>query len=218
MLRTIFDENLSEIHEDLSEMGRTVNVAIERAVEALVNHDVTIATEVIENDLHINKMQNDIDQKCYEIIALQQPNTFDLRRILAVMRAASELERMGDHAVNIADVTINVKGTKRDQKLEDQISEMGAKLKEMSYDVIEAFVNFDVDKAIATAKEDKKVDEMYRELRTIALFLMQKDPKYVFAAADYSFVGMHLERIGDYIKNIAEWVVYLDTGKITELR
>lgn len=216
-MRTVFDENLAELHGDLTEMGRAVNIAIDQAVTALVNHDVTISNEVIENDLKINKMQNDIDQRCYEIIALQQPNTLDLRRILAVMRAASELERMGDHAVNIAEVTINVKGTKRDQQLENQISEMGEKLNRMCHDIIEAFVHFDVDQAIATAKEDQKIDAMYRTLREAAVSLMQEDPKYVFAAADYSFVGMHLERIGDYVKNIAEWIVYLDTGKITEL-
>lgn len=216
-MRTLFDESLVEIHGELSEMGRTVNTAIGKSVEALVRHDVAIATEVIENDLVINKKQNEIDQKCYEIIALQQPNTSDLRRILAVMRAASELERMGDHATNIADVTINVKGTKRDQELEEQISKMGEKLSSMSHDIIEAFVSFDVEQAVATAKEDQKIDDMYRELRSTAVSLMQKDPKYVFAAADYSFVGMHLERIGDYIKNIAEWIVYLDTGEITEL-
>lgn len=216
-MRTIFSENLAELHDELSEMGRTVNVAIDKSVEALVQHSVPIATEVIDNDQHINKKQNEIDQKCYEIIALQQPNTSDLRRILAVMRAASELERMGDHAVNIANVTINVKGTKRDQELESQISKMGEKINRMCHDIIEAFINFDVDQAVATAKEDQKIDNMYRELRNNAVSLMQTDPKYVFAAADYSFVGMHLERIGDYIKNIAEWIVYLDTGKITEL-
>lgn len=216
-MRTVFDENLAELHGDLTEMGRAVNVAIDQAVTALVNHDVTISNEVIENDLKINKMQNDIDQRCYEIIALQQPNTSDLRRILAVMRAASELERMGDHAVNIAEVTINVKGTERDQLLEKQISKMGEKVKRMSYDIIEAFVSFDVEQAVETAKQDQEIDQMYHELRSSALSLMKQDPKYVIAAADYSFVGMHLERIGDYIKNIAEWIVYLDTGQIIEL-
>lgn len=216
-MRTIFDENLADIHQELSELGRMVNHAIEKSVKALIKHDVTIANEVRENDSEINQMQNDIDQKCYEIIALQQPNTFDLRRVLSVMRAASELERMGDHAVNIADVTINVKGTKRDHDLEEQISEMGEMLSTMCHDIIEAFVDFDVDKALATAKKDKKVDAMYVDLRLSALGLMEKDRKYVLAAADYSFVGMHLERIGDYIKNIAEWIVYLDTGKIIEL-
>lgn len=216
-MRTVFDENLADIHEELSKLGRMVNLAIEKSIEALIKHDVTIANEVREDDSEINQMQNDIDQKCYEIIALQQPNTFDLRRVLSVMRAASELERMGDHAVNIADVTINVKGTKRDQDLEEQISEIGELINKMSHDIIEAFVDFDVDKALATAKEDEKVDAMYVDLRLSALGLMEKDRKYVLAAADYSFVGMHLERIGDYIKNIAEWIVYLDTGKIIEL-
>lgn len=216
-MRTVFDESLADIHKELTKLGRMVNIAIERSVEALVTHDVAIANEIQENDSKINQMQNDIDQKCYEIIALQQPNTFDLRRILAVMRTTSELERMGDHAVNIADVTVNVKGTKRDDKLEEQISEMGDLLNTMCHDIIEAFVDFDVEKAMATAKKDEKVDQMYVKLRISAVGLMEKDRKYVLAAADYSFVGMHLERIGDYIKNIAEWIVYLDTGEIIEL-
>ncbi len=216
-MRTVFDENLAEIHDELSDLGRTVNKAIEKSVISLANHDVEIATEVIENDIEINKHQNEIDQKCYEIIALQQPNAFDLRRVLAVMRTASELERMGDHSVNIAEVTINVKGTKRDMKLENQISKMGERLNVMCREIIEAFVDFDVEKAVATAKEDEEIDEMYTELRQMAVELMQRDPKYVVASADYSFVGMHLERIGDYIKNIAEWIVYLDTGKIIDL-
>lgn len=215
-MRTVFDEKLADIHWELSELGRAVNVAIKKAVDSLVTHDVDVANEVRENDENINQMQNDIDQKCYEIIALQQPNTLDLRRVLAVMRAASELERMGDHAVNIAEVTINVKGTKRDHHLEEQISAMGESLHSMCQDIIDAFVAFDVEKAYATAEKDSTIDQMYIDLRLTALDLMQKDPKYVLAAADYSFVGMHLERIGDYIKNIAEWIVYLDTGKIIE--
>lgn len=216
-MRTVFDENLADIHVELSELGKKVNEAINKAVIALVNHDVTIANEVIADDSKINQHQNEIDQKCYEIIALQQPNTFDLRRVLAVMRAASELERMGDHAANVAEVTINVKGTNRDEKLENQISKIGDRLNLMCHAIIEAFVDFDVAKAQRTAKEDKIVDQMYIELRELALALMQRNPKYVFAAADYSFVGMHLERIGDYIKNIAEWIVYLDTGEIVDL-
>lgn len=216
-MRTVFDENLEDIHEELSKLGQMVNTAIAKSVKALAEHDVDIANEVREGDGAINQMQNEIDQKCYEIIALQQPNTFDLRRVMAVMRAASELERMGDHAENIADVTINVKGTKRDNDLEQQIIEMGEIINQMSHDIIEAFVDFDIERAKATAKEDRLVDRLYNDLRLSALSLMEKDTKYILAAADYSFVGMHLERIGDYIRNIAEWIVYLDTGEITDL-
>lgn len=216
-MRTIFDEKLAEIHRDLLQLGRMVNEAIYKSVKGLVNHDAELAQQVIDGDKKINQKENDIDRKSYEIIALQQPNATDLRRVLAVMRASSDLERMGDHAQNISEVTINVKGNKRDAELEKIISQMGEKISAMCTDVIDAFVEFDVDKAIATAKRDEEVDELYRELRFTAVELMKHDPDSVLAASDYSFVGMHLERIGDYVKNIAEWIVYLDSGEITDL-
>ncbi len=216
-MRTIFDEKLAEIHRDLSQLGRMVNEAIYKSVKALTNHDAVLAQQVIEDDKKINQKENDIDRKCYEIIALQQPNTSDLRRVLAVMRASSDLERMGDHAQNIAEVTINVKGKKRDTALENSISQMGQKISTMCTDIIDAFVEFDVDKAVETAQRDNEVDALYKKLRFAAIDLMKHDPDSVLAASDYSFVGMHLERIGDYIKNIGEWIVYLDSGKIIDL-
>lgn len=216
-MRTIFDEKLAEIHRDLLQLGRMVNDTIYKSVKGLVNHDAVIAQQVIDGDEKINQKENEIDRKSYEIIALQQPNASDLRRVLAVMRASSELERMGDHAASVSETTIRVKGKKRDEDLELIISQMGEKITSMCTDIIDAFVEFDVDKARTTAKRDKEVDELYLSLRLAAVKLMKQDPDSVLAAADYSFVGMHLERIGDYVKNIAEWIVYLDTGKITDL-
>jgi|SRR5690625_1236129 len=216
-MRTVFDEKLAEIHRDLSQLGRMVNEAIYKTVKGLINHDAELAQQVIDGDLKINQKENDIDRKCYEIIALQQPNATDLRRVLAVMRASADLERIGDHAQNISEVTINVKGNKRDTALESQIAQIGDKINSMCTDIIDAFVEFDVEKARKTAKRDNEIDEQYHELRMSAVELMRKDPDAVLAAADYSFVGMHLERIGDYITNIAEWIVYLDTGEIVDL-
>lgn len=216
-MRTIFDEKLAEIHRDLLQLGRMVNDTIYKSVKGLVNHDAVIAQQVIDGDEKINQKENEIDRKSYEIIALQQPNASDLRRVLAVMRASSDLERMGDHAASVSETTIRVKGKKRDEDLEHIISQMGEKITSMCTDIIDAFVEFDVDKARTTAKRDKEVDELYLSLRLAAVELMKQDPDSVLAAADYSFVGMHLERIGDYVKNIAEWIVYLDTGKITDL-
>lgn len=216
-MRTVFDEKLAEIHRDLLQLGRMANEAIYKSVKALVNHDADLARQVLAGDEKLNQKENDIDRKSYEIIALQQPNTTDLRRVLAVMRASSDLERMGDHAGSISQVTINVKGKKRDENLENIISEMGEKISVMCTDIIDAFVEFDVDKAKETAGRDIEIDELYKSLRFAAVELMKNDPDSVLAAADYSFVGMHLERIGDYVKNIGEWIVYLDTGEITDL-
>lgn len=216
-MRTVFDENLAEIHRELLQLGRMANEAIYKSVKALVNHDAELAQQVLTGDEKLNQKENDIDRKSYEIIALQQPNTTDLRRVLAVMRASSDLERIGDHAGSISQVTINVKGKKRDENLENIISEMGEKISVMCTDIIDAFVEFDVDKAKETARRDSEIDELYKDLRFAAVELMKNDPDSVLAAADYSFVGMHLERIGDYVKNIGEWIVYLDTGEITDL-
>lgn len=216
-MRTVFDERLAEIHRDLLQLGRMVNETIYKSVKGLINHDADLAQQVIDGDEKINQKENDIDRKCYEIIALQQPNTKDLRRVLSVLRASSDLERMGDHAQNISEVTINVKGNKRDENLEIIISQMGEKISSMCTDVIDAFVEYDVERAVATAKRDSEVDELYHNLRLEAIELMKTDPDSVLAASDYSFVGMHLERIGDYVKNIAEWIVYLDSGDITDL-
>ena len=193
------------------------NEAIYKSVKSLVDHDVKLAQEVIERDKEINKKENEIDRKCYEIIALEQPNASDLRRVLSVMRASSDIERMGDHAQNISEVTIRVKGKKRDRYLEQTINQMGDKINWMCSEMIDAFLEFDVEKAISTAKKDVEIDQAYQELRHSIIELMRTDPDTVLAASDYSFVGMHLERIGDYIKNIGEWIIYLDTGEITDL-
>jgi phosphate transport system protein len=216
-MRTVFDEKLAEIHRDLSQLGRMVNEAIYKSIKSLINHDDKLAGQVIRDDVKINEKERSIDQKCYEIIALQQPNASDLRRVLAVMRASSDLERMGDHSKNIAEVTINVKGNKRDALLEKKINTMGEKITEMCTDIIDAFVDFDVDKARETAAKDKEIDDLYHDLRFSALDLMKQDPDSVMAASDYSFAGMHLERIGDYVTNIGEWIVYLESGEIVDL-
>ena len=216
-MRSIFDEKLAEIHRELSQLGRMVNEAIYKSVKALINHDAELAQEVIDGDIKINQKENEIDRKCYEIIALEHPTASDLRRVLAVMRASADLERMGDHAVNISRVTINVKGNKRDAGLEKQIAQIGDKINTMCTDIIDAFVDFDVAKAKATTQRDDEIDEQYHQLRMSSIELMKSDPESVLAAADYSFVGMHLERMGDYITNIAEWIVYLDTGDIVDL-
>lgn len=216
-MRTIFDEKLAEIHNDLLELGAMVNKAIYKSVKSFVDHDVQLAEEIIKEDLEINKKENEIDRKCSEIIALQQPNTTDLRRVIAVIRAASNLERMGDHAQNVAEGTINIKGQKRNEELEELIQTMGNIVAQMSTDIINAFVDFDVVAAREVSARDEKVDNYYNLLRLTAIDSMREDPELVLATSDYSFIGRDLERIGDYVTNIAEGIIYLDSGEIVDL-
>jgi len=216
-MRTVFDESLEDLYKDLIRMGVKVNEAIADSIQAFVELDTALAEEVIVGDKNINNIEREIEEKSHQIIAVQQPNATDLRRIIAVMRATNNLERMADHAQNVSEATINLKGNKLDPELEQIIVDMGENVIEMSEGIIDAFVDFNVDRAREIAQHDHKVDKLYNQLRYSAVNAMQKDRQTVEAASDYSFIGMDLERIGDYVTNIAEGIVYLDSGDIVDL-
>lgn len=216
-MRTVFDENLDELHRDILEMGVLVNRAIDNATRAFINHDLELAEEVVEGDLRINKKEMEVDTKSQQLIAMQQPIAHDLRRIISVMKASSNFERMADHARNIAEATRNIEGHKRDEASEELVMDMAKKVMTMTEGILDAFLNFDVDRAVEIAKRDAEVDALYVKLRLVVIDSMKEDPATVSAASSYSFIGMDFERIGDYVKNIAEALVYQKTGEIVDL-
>lgn len=216
-MRTVFDHKLEEIHRDLLELGIFVNNNIYDAIKSFIDYDKEKSKEVIAKDKRINAKKLEIDYKATEIIALQQPNATDLRKVLSVIAASSSLERMGDHAKSIADLTIHIEETQRQVELEDLIKKMGLQVLDISKDIIDAFVDFNMDAAQEIAARDREVDKKHHELRARGLELMKNQPESVAASSDYLFIGMHIERIGDYVTNIAEDIVYLDTGKVVDL-
>src|SRR5699024_10157185 len=124
MLRSQFEEELNKLHTQFYERGMDVSKAIDKSVKSFISHDKSLAQEVIEGDQKINELELKLEKKSFEMIALQQPVTKDLRMIVTVMKASSDLERMGDHAVSVAKSTIRVKGNKRILEVEALISEM----------------------------------------------------------------------------------------------
>lgn len=216
-MRRVFDNELSDLNRAFSQLGRLVNEAIYKSIKAFVNHDKDLAQKVIEEDYKINDLERHIDILCNEIIATQAPNASDLRRIITVMKTSTDLERMGDHAVSIAVSTIRVKGTKRNEDIEALISLAGEKIKTMGQDIIEAFMNFDIEAANKVAVRDDDIDHLTSQIRKDSIEIMTQDPEAVASATDYSFVSIYIERIGDYITNIAEGLVYLETGEIKDL-
>jgi len=198
-------------------MGMLVSSAIHKSVRAYVRHDKEIAQEVIENDLPINNMEVRLEKKSFEMIALQQPVTTDLRMIITVMKASSDLERMGDHAVSIAKSTIRVKGETRIAEIEKEISDMSDYVKKMVDNVLVAYVKTDQDDARMIAQMDDRVNEYYKDIYYKTIESMKENPETVVSGTDYLSVAQYLERIGDYVTNICEWIVYLATGKISEL-
>ncbi|KRL13450.1 phosphate signaling complex protein PhoU [Schleiferilactobacillus perolens] len=216
-MRRVFEDELNDLHVRFSEMGMMVNEAIYKSVKAFINHDKELARDVISHDHLINEREVDLEKRSFELIALQQPVTTDLRTIVTVMKASSDLERMGDHAVSISKSTIRVKGTTRVPKVEQDIASMAALVKEMVTEVLDAYVKSDDKRALKIALEDHGINHYSDLIYETCLETMQKDPATIPGSMDYLFVSSYLERIGDYVTNICEWIVYLQTGKIVEL-
>ncbi|MDO5078794.1 phosphate signaling complex protein PhoU [Streptococcus minor] len=218
MLRTQFEEELDKLNNQFYAMGNEVLGQINKTVRAFITHDRELAKEIIEADAKINEFELKLEQKSLEIIALQQPVSADLRTVITVLKATSDLERMGDHAVSIAEATIRMKGEVRILSVEAEINKMGRQVRQLVESVLELYLHKgDSDQAYDIAAKDELVNQYFEQIRELATEEIKKDPDLIVTGRDYFQVISYLERIGDYAKNICEWVVYLNTGKITEL-
>ena len=217
MLRVQFEEDLEKLHNQFYAMGNEVLSQINRTVRAFVTHDRELARQVIEDDAEVNDYEVKLEKKSLEIIALQQPVSQDLRIVITVLKASSDLERMGDHAVSIAKATVRMKGEVRIESVEDAISKMGRDVKNFVEETLNVYLNGNVDQAYAVAALDEKINQYFDDIRDLATEEIKQNPELIVTGRDYFQVISYLERIGDYAKNICEWVVYFETGKIIEL-
>lgn len=216
-MRTTFEEQLNNLHLRFSEMGMMASEAIMKSVKAYVDHDKSLAKEVIKNDHVLNKREMDLEKESFEMIALQQPVTSDLRMIVTVLKASSDLERMGDHAVSIAEETIRVKGETRIPEIEKLIAEMGDMATSIVEDSLEAYLKRDSKLAEEVAHRDVNVHYSSAKINKMCLAGMEESSDNVLSGSSYMLVTSYLERVGDYATNICEWVVYLNTGHVVEL-
>lgn len=218
MLRAQFEVELGKLHNQFYAMGNEVLGQINNTVRAFTTHDRELAKEVIEADKKINEFEVKLEKKSLEIIALQQPVSTDLRRVITVLKATSDIERMGDHAVSIAKAAIRMKGEVRIPIVEEEIKNMGKKVRRLVESSLDLYLNSgDIETAYEIAASDEIINEYYSKIQELTTEEIKKNPDSLIAGRDYFQVLTYLERIGDYAKNICEWVVYLRTGDITEL-
>ena len=218
MLRAQFEVELGKLHNQFYAMGNEVLGQINNTVRAFTTHDRELAKEVIEADKKINEFEVKLEKKSLEIIALQQPVSTDLRRVITVLKATSDLERMGDHAVSIAKAAIRMKGEVRIPIVEEEIKNMGKEARRLVESSLDLYLNSgDIETAYEIAASDEIINEYYSKIQELTTEEIKKNPEALIAGRDYFQVLTYLERIGDYAKNICEWVVYLRTGDITEL-
>lgn len=218
MLRAQFEVELGKLHNQFYAMGNEVLGQINNTVRAFTTHDRELAKEVIEADKKINEFEVKLEKKSLEIIALQQPVSTDLRRVITVLKATSDIERMGDHAVSIAKAAIRMKGEIRIPIVEEEIKNMGKEVRRLVESSLDLYLNSgDIETAYEIAASDEIINEYYSKIQELTTEEIKKNPDALIAGRDYFQVITYLERIGDYAKNICEWVVYLRTGDITEL-
>jgi phosphate transport system protein len=193
-------------------MGGFAETAIGQAVKALVDRDAELARTVVASDEAINESEIEIDEHCLRLLALHQPEAADLRFIAMAFKINSDLERMGDLAVNIAERTLELLREPLLKPLID-IPRMAEVVQTMVRDSLDAFVRRDAELARSVCRRDDQVDQLNDQIFRELLTYMLQDPKSIARAVGLILVGRHLERIADHATNIAEDVVYLVQGK-----
>lgn len=212
-MSTIFEKELEALKEKVLRLGSLVEKAISDAIKSLVERNSALAAETIDRDALVNTLDVEIDEECIRLIALRQPRAGDLRLITTAMKITTDLERIGDLAVDVAERALELNEEPQLKPYID-IPRMTEIAQGMVRDALDAFVNKDSALARDVLMRDDTVDQLNYQVFNELLFFMIQDPKTVSRAVKITYVSKYLERIADHATNIAEMVVYLVEGKI----
>jgi phosphate transport system protein len=207
-----FDDELTRLKDRLLQMSAAAQEALDRAVGAVLHRDVEVAERVIAQDSDIDALEVEIEETVTNLLALHQPMARDLRLLLAALKISNDLERVGDHAVNIS---ISAKRLTDYRMIapEPELIEMGRLARDMLAHSIDAFVRRDADAGRAVCRQDDQVDALHRSMFRILITHMAEDPHTIGAAMELFLVSRNLERVADLATNVAEDVVFLVEGK-----
>jgi len=210
-----FNTELEGLRNRVLTMGGLVEQQVANAVTAFVNGNITLAEEVIANDMRVNSMEVGVDEECTQIIARRQPTASDLRLIIAVIKTITDLERMGDLAERIARMALQIADQDRAGRASqfDEIRIMGNHVASMVRDTLDAFARLDVEAALEVPRNDLAADRQYEAIVRQQMTFIMEDPRSIRRSLDVMWAARSLERIGDHCRNICEYVIYLVKGK-----
>ncbi len=206
-MRSKFDEQLLELNKEMIEMGNIIILSIKNAIEALVARDENMAKAIMESDAEVDHLQKKIEGICFNLLIQQQPVARDLRTVTAAMKMVTDMERIGDHAADISEMTILMGQNSQIDKFE-HISQMATETMIMLNHSIEAYVEKNVIKAKEVIDHDDIVDDLFVEAKKDVIELILNSPSEGEGATDILMIAKYFERIGDHATNIAEWVIY----------
>lgn len=216
MTRQLFDAELQELETKVLAMASIVEGMVADAVESLWRGDLKRAEQVLRRDDEVDQIDVEIESNCLRLIALQQPMGSDLRTIGTIMKMITDIERIGDYAVDIAKAARKLRDEPPVEQLVD-VPRLANAARRMVLDSIEAYVKRDLQKVIHVCQQDDEVDEIYRRIRTQLQEIMRAHPEQVTAASWLLLVAHYLERIADHATNIAERVWFMETGRLEQL-
>lgn len=206
-MRSKFDEQLSELNNEMINMGQKIVGSIAMAIEALNKRDTKLAKEIMDRDSEIDRLQKKIEGICFNLLIQQQPVARDLRTITAAMKMVTDMERIGDHAADISEMTI-LMGKNSHLESFGHISKMATETMIMLNHSVEAYVEKDEVKAKEVIEHDDIVDNLFTEAKKDVIKLILESPNEGEEATDILLVAKYFERIGDHATNIAEWVIF----------
>ncbi len=212
--RSILTQELAEMNTLILRLTSMVDMAIEQAMEALINRDLDLAQKVITDDEATNALRFEVEELSLTILATQQPFATDLRETIAAMHLVNELERMGDHAAGIARLVERMEGEAEISSLH-KLPKMAKRARQMTQESVQSYIERDAELALTVMSRDDKLDKQYNKLFREILEEM-RDDDYIRRATFLLWVGHDLERIGDRAINIAERVIFMVTGKFVE--
>ena len=213
-IRKQYDTDLESLKNSLTEMGRNSADAVENVLEALCVADADAAAAIVKEDARINNMERDIEHRCMTLLLRQQPVAGDLRRISTAMKVVTDIERIGDHAADIAEIIPHLVTVRKEgDPAVSQAIAMGKKAHQMILDALDALTAEDENAARRVIAADDEVDYDFNAIKHQLAQEIAEDPGKVDAALDLLMVIKYLERIGDHAVNVAEWVQFMRTGR-----
>jgi len=207
-----FDEELAALDSAVARMGGLAEAQLASAMTALARRDPELATSVIAGDAKVDTLQSEVDQRALRVLALRQPMATDLRLIISVLRIAGDLERVADYAANAAKRSLALNQMPSISSVHTVVR-MGHLVEAMIKDVLDAYLQRDLEKARGVWRRDTDVDEIYNSLFRELLTYMMEDPRNITACTHLLFIAKNIERMGDHTTNIAELIEFMVTGQ-----
>ena len=216
MTRNLLEKRMQLLTSELAEMGSLVEKQLYNSIEAFKNKDMDLAKKVIENDDEVDELNKKIEEQCLKFMAMESPVATDLRKIFTTSKIVTDLERMADYAVDICKVAQRVELDILGEECEP-VWQMVDILRKMIKRSLEAFVTGNVKEAYEICKMDDEVDILYRGLFNDILKKMAKDETIINKGAQILFASKYLERVGDHVTNICEWIIFSSKGDYVDL-